>query len=229
MTTGTDDKDLEQTEHDQVVDDAEQDETAFEDEGPGLQLIDPDPLDLLREELDQTTARLKSVSAAYQKLQGEFTHFKGRTERQLELKQQILKGDVVSRLFEPMENLRRSIDAMTRGDADSAWVDGMELVYKNFSDGFHDLGLEEIGVAGEIFDTRWHEALTTMPVAEAHLDDTVVQVFSVGFRIGMRCIRPARVIVGTYTAPEPPAPPLDEGPLDEGEVDEGEEPTAGEA
>ena len=171
---------------------------------PELELVEPDPAQELRDELEATTARLKAVSAAYQKLQGEFNHFKGRTERQMELKQEILKGDVVSRLFEPVSNLKRSIEAMERGNADVAWVEGVTLVHKQFQAGFKDLGLEEIEAAGKRFDTRWHEALTTMPVDQEDLHDVVVQVFSPDFRIGQRCIQPARVVVGAWTPP--PAP-----------------------
>jgi molecular chaperone GrpE len=119
----------------------------------------------------------------------------------MEIKQEILKGDVVSRLFEPVSNLKRSIEAMERGNADVAWVEGATLVHKQFQAGFKDLGLEEIEAAGKRFDTRWHEALTTMPVDQEDLHDAVVQVFSPGFRIGQRCIQPARVVVGAWTPP----------------------------
>ena len=203
MSTDQDNNDVAEAEEVEAAAVEPADDELDTGELPTLELIEPDPLDLLQEQLDATTARLKAVSAAYQKLQGEFTHFKGRTERQMELKQEILKGDVVSRLFEPLSNLKRSIEAMERGDANPAWVEGMELVHKQFQGGFSDLGLVEIEAVGKVFDTRWHEALTTMPVTEESMDDVVVQVFSPGFRIGQRCIQPARVIVGAYTAPDP--------------------------
>ncbi len=174
---------------------------------------EPTPMEKLQAELDATTARLKTVSAGYLKVQDEMAAFKARLERQAALKEQILKGDVVSKLFEPLENLRRSIDALERAGVDKELLGGVNATHKGFLEGFKNMGLEEIGAQGERFDPNYHEALTTMPVDQASLDDKVVQVFSAGYRVGTRVIRPARVVVGAYTAPPEPAPePADETP-----------------
>jgi molecular chaperone GrpE len=167
---------------------------------------EPTPMENLQAELDATTARLKTVSAGYLKVQEEMTAFKARLERQASLREQILKGDVVSKLFEPLENLRRSIDALERGGVDKELLGGVNATHKGFSEGFKSMGLEEIIAQGERFDPNQHEALTTMPVQEAALDERVVQVFSAGYRVGTRVIRPARVVVGAYTAPPVPDP-----------------------
>lgn len=174
------------------------------------QAPEPTPMEKLQAELDATTARLKTVSAGYLKVQEEMAAFKARLERQASLKEQILKGDVVSKLFEPLENLRRSIDALERGGVDQELLGGVNATHKGFLEGFKSMGLEEIGAQGERFDPNQHEALTTMPVDQAALDDKVVQVFSAGYRVGTRVIRPARVVVGAYTAPPEPEPASDE-------------------
>ncbi|MCB9746402.1 MAG: nucleotide exchange factor GrpE [Alphaproteobacteria bacterium] len=152
----------------------------------------------LEKELADTTARLRTVSAAYRKLQEEFNGFKQRQARQLKIREEIIKGDAVSKLFEPLENLRRTIEALRRVGLDPAQLEGVELVYKNFLDGFHGMGLEEIGVEGEPFNTDVHEALTMMPVQDAAMDGKVVQVFDHGYRVGTRVIKPARVIIGQH-------------------------------
>ena len=167
---------------------------------------EPTPMEKIQAELDATTARLKTVSAGYLKVQEEMTAFKARLERQASLREQILKGDVVSKLFEPLENLRLSIDALDRGGVDKELLGGVNATHKGFSEGFKSMGLEEINAQGERFDPNQHEALTTMPVEEAALDQRVVQVFSAGYRVGTRVIRPARVVVGAYTAPPVPEP-----------------------
>ncbi len=190
---------------DKVVDlHPEQQEEMAEEAAPAAPELTP--LEKLQVELDTTTARLKTVSAGYLKVQEEMTAFKARLERQAALKEQILKGDVVSKLFEPLENLRRSIDALERGGVDKEVLGGVNATHKGFLEGFKKMGLEEIGAQGERFDPNQHEALTTMPVTEAALDDKVVQVFSAGYRVGTRVIRPARVVVGAYTAPPEPEP-----------------------
>lgn len=161
----------------------------------------PDPSAELAQQLHEATARLKTVSAAYKNLQEEMHAFRARLERQQTLNTEILKGEVVSRLFEPLENLRRTIDALHAAKIDPGLSQGLELVHRAFLEGFHGLGLEELGHVGEPFNPDQHEALTLVPVPAAEQDGRIVQVFSKGFRVGTRVIRPARVVVGQYTAP----------------------------
>jgi len=170
------------------------------EEADVIELVDP--VTELREELAANKARLRTVSKAYKDLQEEMQAFKTRLERQQALKEEILKGDVVSKLFEPLENLRRSIEAMRQGGVDESVLEGVTLVQKAFEDGFAGLGLAPVAEEGGVFDPSMHEALTMMPVQDEAMDGRIVQVFDQGYRVGTRVIRPARVIIGSYTAPE---------------------------
>ncbi len=152
----------------------------------------------LEGELRDVTAKLRTVSAAYVKLQEEFGGFRERQARLNESKRELLKGDTVTRLFEPLENLRRSIDALLKGGLEPEAAGGLEMVYRDFLAGFNDLGLQEINPEGLPFDPDLHEALSTLPVTDAGLDGVVVQVFNTGYRVGSRLIRPARVIIGQH-------------------------------
>ena len=202
--SGTDERTEEELEVVEDLDEAGPDD-ASPDEGAEVVELIVDPLEEAEAELRATQARLRTVSKAYKDLQEEMQAFKTRLERQQALKEEILRGDVVSKLFEPLENLRRSIDAMRRSGVDESTLDGLMLVEKAFKDGFAGLGLEPVGAEGEIFDPSVHEALTMMPVTDAALDGRIVQVFDLGYRVGTRVIRPARVVIGSYSQPSEPA------------------------
>jgi len=75
-------------------------------------------------------------------------------------------------------------------------VKGVEMVFHQFMDGFKKLGLEPVPGKGSRFDPNLHEALTSVPVTDAALDEVVMEVFAEGYRIGSRLIAPAKVIVG---------------------------------
>ena len=158
----------------------------------------------MKTELDANTARLRTVSVAYRKLQEEFGAFRERQDRQNAIRQESLKGDTVKRLFEPMENLRRSLDALSKAGVGDDALSGLEMVWRDFLAGFKDLGLEELGHKGDVFDPALHEGLTIMPVEDPAMDGRVIEVFSQGYRVGSRLIRPARVVVGQHS-PEPVA------------------------
>jgi molecular chaperone GrpE len=136
------------------------------------------------------------VSAAYQQQQEEMDAARARLERQAALKEEMRRGEVVVALFDPVQNLKRSVDAASKGASMDDTLTGLRLVQAQFMDAFKKLGLEEVPGEGARFDPNLHEALTTIPVTDPAMDEVVIEVFSAGYRIGSRLIAPARVVVG---------------------------------
>lgn len=155
----------------------------------------------LQQQLDELQARLRAVSSAYREQQDEISETKARLERQAALKEEMRRGEVLAALFDPVENLKRSLDAARKGATPEDTATGLEMVHKAFMAAFEKLGLEEVPGAGARFDPNLHEALTLVPVTDAALDGVVLEVFSAGYRIGGRLIKAARVVVGQHQEP----------------------------
>ncbi len=156
----------------------------------------------LRDEVASLQGRLRAVSGAYQQVQADIEAARERLQRQAAAREERRRGEVVSSLFDPLQNLRRSIDAAQKGATVEDTVEGLEMVVHQFMGAFEKLGLEEVPGKGSTFDPNLHEALTMMPVTDPALDEVVIEVFDAGYRIGKTLIQPARVIVGRYTEPE---------------------------
>jgi molecular chaperone GrpE len=181
-----------------------QHETDSSADEQGVGLVDeaeqaPEVLPAVDTRVQELEARLRTVSAAYKEKADEIERTKERLSRQAHAQEEIRRGEVVSSVFEPVENLHRAIAQLRTSAPDSAH--GLEMVHQQFMQALHKLGLEEIATVGTRFDPSVHEAIASQPVAEAAQDNTVVQVFSLGYRIGTRVIRPARVVIGAYTEP----------------------------
>lgn len=172
---------------------------AADDEG--VALVGDETMQL-RDTVAALEARLKAVSAAYRQQSDEIQATKDRLARQASIKEEMRRGEVVGTLFEPVENLKRSIATLEKEGLEEQ-AKGLGLVLHQFMDAFKKLGLEEVPGRGARFDPNLHEALTTMPVQDKALDDVVVEVFDTGYRIGSRLLKPARVIIGAYSEPEP--------------------------
>lgn len=168
------------------------------DTGPDPEPAAPsDEVASLRATVAELEARLRTVSAAYRQQQDEIAATKERLARQASLKEELRRGEVVGTLFEPVENLRRSLEVLrkvTEGDA----VTGLELVLNQFFEAFRQLGLEEVPGKGSRFDPNLHEALTAMPVSDPALDGVVIEVFDKGYRIGSRLLKASRVVIGQH-------------------------------
>lgn len=168
----------------------------------GANVVDP-PLDEEKAALSQRIldleARLRTVSAAFKEKQDEIQGTKERLARHAQVEEEIRRGEVVTALFEPVENLSRSIQANRALPEET--VAGLKMVHAEFMSALKKLGLEETSGVGANFDPNNHEAIATQPVADPEQDNKVIMVYSTGYRIGKRLVRPARVVIGRYEEP----------------------------
>jgi molecular chaperone GrpE len=166
-------------------------------DGPSDVLDTPDALvQRMAAQVQALEGRLRTVSAAYKEMQDELRATRERLERQAQAKEELRRGEVVATLFEPFQNLRRSVAAVRSGASADEVARGLEIVENQILEAFGRLGLEEVPGKGARFDPSLHEAIATVPVTDPALDDVVVDVFSAGYRIGSRLIQPARVVIG---------------------------------
>lgn len=175
------------------------------EDDPVVEELPPQPsaeVRTLRDTVAALETRLRTVSAAFQQQRDEINAVRGRLERQAAADSERRRGEVVASLFEPTENLRRSLKAIRAAGIAEDLVAGLDMTLHQFMDAFHKLGLEEVPGKGAKFDPSLHEAIALTPVTDPALDGIVLDVFSAGYRIGNRLIAPARVIIGQKAEPE---------------------------
>ncbi len=155
--------------------------------------------DRLRRELAEAQARLRAVSKAYTDAQGEMHAFRERMENQARFKAERQAFDQVRAFFDPVQNLKRSIDS---AEAEHApLVDGLRIVLQQFMDALRKLGMEEVPGVGADFDPRVHEALAITPVADKAQDGKVLAVHADGYTVNGKVLQAAQVVVGKYQEP----------------------------
>ena len=143
-----------------------------------------DELVKTKQELEETTDRLKRIMA-------EFENYKKRSGKEREMLYNSLLADIVSSFLPVIDNLEKAAEAKTE---DENYKQGLELVLKQFRDVLTKFGVEEIKTVGETFDPEVHEAVSSIQ------DDTkgekeIVQEFRKGYKINTKVIRHAMVVV----------------------------------
>ena len=128
--------------------------------------------------------------------------FRERTKRLQEERDRRRTGEIVTAIFEPLQNLHRSADAWKKMELSDEALKGMDLVLQQFQSALQKLGLEEISAVGAPFDPNIHEAICAVDVQEAAQDGVVLQVFENGYQVGSHIIRAARVVIGRYQEQE---------------------------
>lgn len=139
------------------------------------------------DELERENADLRGKLG---RLAADFESYRRRTQADVEAAQ----GQGVARATEALMPVYDDLDrAVSMGSGDPAkLIPGVQAVQASVLRVFGTLGLEATGKEGETFDPQWHEALQVVPGKE---DDVIVQVYQLGFRMGDRLVRPARVVV----------------------------------
>lgn len=139
------------------------------------------------EELERENADLRGKLG---RLAADFESYRRRTQRDVDDARNQGIASAAEGLMPVYDDLDRAV-SMGSGDP-AKLIPGVQAVQASVLRVFSGLGLEATGREGEPFDPQWHEALQVVP---GEGDDVIVQVYQIGFRMGDRLVRPARVVV----------------------------------
>jgi molecular chaperone GrpE len=96
-----------------------------------------------------------------------------------------------------LDNLERALVSLEQSEADEdALRRGVELIHRQFKDALTKLGLQPVESVGHTFDPHVHEAVTIEPTDE-HQENTIIEEFQRGYKVGDRLLRPAKVKVAS--------------------------------
>jgi len=143
----------------------------------------------------------------------EFDNYRKRVARDAEQVRKTAAEALMRDLLPVLDNLARALDHAE--DKSEPFVQGMDLVLKQFQDVLGRHGLEAIPAEGERFDPNVHDAMLHINSEEVP-EDHVVQEYEKGYRLGGFILRPSRVMVskgaagGEEVSPERDAPADDE-------------------
>jgi len=141
-------------------------------------------------------AQLAERTADLQRLQAEYINYKRRVDRDRETTRQSAVASVLIALLPVLDDIGRAREH-------EELTGGFKAVAESLERTVSALGLVPFGQVGDAFDPRIHEAL--MHTYDDDVNGAVCRtIFDVGYRLGERIIRPARVAVAEGSAvPEP--------------------------
>ena len=142
-------------------------------------------------EEDKLKAELAESKDKYLRLMAEYDNFRKRSAKErLDISASV-KADTLSDILPVLDNFERALGTETQ---DEAYKQGIEMIFKQFSDALTKLGIEAIDPVGEVFDPNIANAVNQIEDPELG-ENVVAQVFQKGYRIGDKVIRYAMVVV----------------------------------
>ena len=135
---------------------------------------------------------LAAAREAHIRTLAEYDNYRKRTAKEKEATWIDAKASCVAELLPVLDNFDRAL-GVTDSDFES-YKKGVEMIYQGFCDTLKKLGVEAFGEEGDEFDPNFHSAV--MHVDDESLGENVLaQVFSKGYKIGDKVLRPAMVKV----------------------------------
>ncbi|PYR58172.1 MAG: nucleotide exchange factor GrpE [Acidobacteria bacterium] len=157
--------------------------------------LKPTYVEELERQLAEKDRQLQDTLTKYRQASHEFDEARARMRKEIARDAERSRRDVLAGLLDIVDNLERAIDAARRAGTAEVLLQGVELVRQQFLSKLEGLGVKPIEANGRPFDPLVHEAVTTVPAADASQDGLVVGVVRPGYRIGDDVLRPALVAV----------------------------------
>ena len=132
-------------------------------------------------------ARLAERTADLQRLQAEYANYRKRVDRdRAAVREQAIAT--------ALTGLLPVLDAIDQAREHGELSGGFKSVADSLQSAVGKLGLVTYGEKGDAFDPKIHEALTSTYSPDV-TEDTCVEIFQPGYKVGEKILRPARVAV----------------------------------
>ncbi|MBR5639824.1 MAG: nucleotide exchange factor GrpE [Muribaculaceae bacterium] len=145
---------------------------------------------------EQLEAEIEKEKKEYLFLMADFDNYRKRT---LQEKQELIKNGgqkVLEGILPVVDDIERAIDAIAQGGDIDSLKEGVDLIHSKLLAFLKSNNVEPIESTGELFDTDFHEAVTTFPAPDEDQKGKVIDTVLKGYKLNDKVLRHAKVVVG---------------------------------
>jgi molecular chaperone GrpE len=181
-----------------VVEVVEEEAAAGEDEPTQ----ERDELEIVKEELGKAEAQAAEYLDGWQRTRAEFSNYKKRQEAERMQTMMLASADLLRKLLPVVDDFGRAMATLPAHLDQETWFEGISLIKQKLEAIFGSEGVRSIEAEGQVFDPRYHEAVTYEEV-DGYEDGQIIGEVRRGYVIGERVLRPALVRVAKAPTPPP--------------------------
>lgn len=147
-----------------------------------------------KDKKDEKDEKIEELNDKYLRLMAEFDNFRKRTEKEKSQMFEIGARDIVEKILPVIDNFERGLSAATEEEKQSAFVQGIEKIYKQLVTCLESAGVKPIEAVGKEFNPDFHNAV--MHVEDETLGENMVaEEFQKGYMYRDTVIRHSMVKV----------------------------------
>lgn len=138
---------------------ASEDSVSEEKESQEEEEQKPAGRDKKRKKKDKKDEKIEELNDRLLRNMAEFENFRNRSEKEKTAMFEIGARSVIEKVLPVVDNFERGLDAVSEEEKDSAFVKGMEAIYKQILTVFEEIGVVPIEAVGKEFDPNLHNAV----------------------------------------------------------------------
>jgi molecular chaperone GrpE len=147
-----------------------------------------------KEKKDKKDLKIDELNDRLIRTMAEFDNFRKRSEKEKAQMFEIGARDIIEKVLPVIDNFERGLGAISEDEKESAFVQGIEKIYKQMVTTLAEAGLKPIDAVGKEFDPNFHNAV--MHAEDAELgENTVADEFQKGYMYRETVIRHSMVKV----------------------------------
>lgn len=147
-----------------------------------------------KKQLAEKDAIIVDYTNHLKRLQAEFENYVKRIEKDRAELIHFAGEKIILKLLIVVDDFERAIEQMKKTSAPQQFVDGIEMVSKEFHKVLSAEGLQGIEAKGKKFDPYLHEVVTCV-CRDDCAENTIVEEVQKGYLLGSRAIRYSKVII----------------------------------
>ena len=143
---------------------------------------------------DERDEKIEELSDKLLRQMAEFDNFRKRTEKEKSAMYEIGAKDIIEKLLPIVDNFERGLATIPEDDENSAFANGMKMIYKQMMDELDKIGVKPIEAVGQEFDPNFHNAVMQVE-SEEYESGVVAQEFQKGYMYKDTVVRHSMVAV----------------------------------
>lgn len=118
-----------------------------------------DKKSFFKKKKDKKDEQIEELKDRLMRSIAEFENFRKRTEKEKAQMFEIGAKDIIEKILPVVDNFERGLAAVSEEEKDSAFVQGIEQIYKQFVKALEDAGVKPIEAVGQEFNPDFHNAV----------------------------------------------------------------------
>ena len=139
-------------------------------------------------------AKIDELEDRVKRQMAEFENFRKRTDKEKAMMFETGAKSVIEKILPVVDNFERGLATIPEDDENSAFANGMKMIYKQMMDELEKLGVKPIEAVGQEFDPNFHNAVMQME-SEEYESGVVAQEMLKGYTYHDTVVRHSMVAV----------------------------------